>query len=82
MKQLIYLLILSTIILIACKKNNNKVLVDNTLPNTDILNAYYTDTFSIYLKTKKIDSIRIYNDGFKFLGSNQDPAFGRTDAGS
>jgi hypothetical protein len=66
MKQLIYLLILSTIILIACKKNNNKVLVDNILPDTDILNAYYTDTFSIYLKTEKIDSIRIYNDGFKF----------------
>ena len=80
MKQLIYLLILSTIILMACKKNNNRVLVDNTLPDTDILNAHYTDTFSIYLKTEKIDSIRIYNDGFKFLGSNQDPVFGRTDA--
>ncbi|MCX7728569.1 MAG: DUF4270 domain-containing protein [Bacteroidia bacterium] len=64
----------------ACKKNVNKTLVDNTLPDSDILHAMYQDTFSFILKTQKTDSIRIYNDGFKFIGSNQDPVFGRTDA--
>ncbi len=70
----------SIIILFSCKKNSNKTLIDNTLPESDIPNASYVDTFSVLLKTQKIDSIRIYNDGFKYLGSNQDPVFGRTDA--
>ncbi|GIV30035.1 MAG: hypothetical protein KatS3mg028_1101 [Bacteroidia bacterium] len=44
------------------------------------MHASYQDTFSFLLTTQKLDSIRVYNDGFKFIGSNQDPVFGRTDA--
>lgn len=71
---------LIVVVFLSCKKNNNKSLIDNTLPSSDILNAQYSDTFSIILKTQKIDSIKIFNDGYKYLGSNQDPVFGRTDA--
>jgi len=68
------------LIILSCKKNTNKVIIDNTLPENDILYARYQDTFSIILKTQRIDTVRSYNDGFKYLGSNQDPVFGRTDA--
>lgn len=68
------------ILLLACKKNKNKSIIDNVLPSQDILNAEYQDTFTILLKTQRIDSVRVYNDGFKYIGSNQDPVFGRTDA--
>lgn len=74
------ILLFVLIVLISCKKKTNTALIDNTLPDTDILHALYQDTFTFNLKTQKIDSIRIYNDGFKYLGSNQDPVFGRTDA--
>ncbi len=67
-------------VIISCKKQVNKSLIDNTLPNSDIINAQYIDTFSFFLKTERIDSVKIYNDGFKYIGSNQDPVFGRTDA--
>jgi hypothetical protein len=73
-------IILILLFLFSCKKNTNKSLKDNTLPDSDILHASYQDTFSFVLTTQKLDSIRIYNDGFKFIGSNQDPVFGRTDA--
>ncbi len=76
----IHYFILLVILFISCKKNVNKSLIDNTLPDNDILHALYQDTFSIFLKTQKIDSVQSYNDGFKYLGSNQDPVFGRTDA--
>lgn len=75
-----YFLLPILLIILSCKKNKNSYLIDNTLPATDILNTLYTDTFTVFLKTQKIDSVRIYNDGFKFIGSNQDPIFGRTDA--
>lgn len=74
------IILLGTILFLSCKKNTNKYLIDNTLPDNDILHALYQDTFSVFLKSQKIDSVRIYNDGFKYLGSNQDPVFGRTDA--
>lgn len=76
----IHYFILLVILFISCKKNVNKSLIDNTLPDNDILHALYQDTFSIFLKTQRIDSVQSYNDGFKYLGSNQDPVFGRTDA--
>lgn len=76
-----FILVLTSIFLFfSCKKNTNKSIIDNTLPDTDILHAMYQDTFSIILKTQKIDTVRTYNEGFKYLGSNQDPVFGRTDA--
>ncbi|GIV28459.1 MAG: hypothetical protein KatS3mg027_2273 [Bacteroidia bacterium] len=81
MNKVVYINIFFCILVIlsSCKKNKNKYLIDNTLPESDIPYASYVDTFSVLLKTERIDSIRIYNDGFKYLGSNQDPVFGRTD---
>lgn len=80
MIRLIYILFIASVLFVSCKKNINKYLVDNTLPDRDMLNAMYIDTFTFNLKTQKIDSIQIFNDGFKYIGSNQDPVFGRTDA--
>jgi len=52
------------------------------LPESDALNAIYSDTATIETHTiKYADDVRSYADQFKFLGSNQDPLFGRTDAG-
>jgi hypothetical protein len=35
----------------------------------------------VYMYTQKVESVRSYNDRNKYLGSNIDPIFGRTDAG-
>lgn len=80
LKQNIIFFIPLFLTFIACKKNTNKSFIDNVLPNSDIVNSMYTDTFSFFLKTQRIDSVKIYNDAFKYIGSNQDPVFGRTDA--
>ena len=68
-------------ILISCKKDHS-ILGTDVQPEIDALNTSFTDTLSIYAHTKKYDiAIASFNDGFKYLGSNQDPVFGRTDIG-
>jgi hypothetical protein len=68
------------LILNACKKDQN-ILSTNVQPASDPLTASFSDTSRIYAHTVKYDSIPSFNDRFKFLGSNQDPVFGRTDVG-
>ncbi len=63
-----------------CKKDK-KVLGTSTLPEEDALGAMFSDTSTIYTHTIPIDSIVSINDAIKFMGSNQDPVFGRTDVG-
>lgn len=45
----------------------------------DVLNAKFSDTTTMTAYTIYVDSVRSLNDATKFLGSNQDPVFGRTD---
>lgn len=49
-------------------------------PESDMLNSSFSDTATFYIHTVKYDSSRSYQDQFKYLGSNQDPVFGRTNA--
>ena len=72
--------LISFLVLFSCKKTDNP-LDTNVQPDGDIINGTFSDTASIYGYTVKYDSVRTYQDRFKFLGSNQDPVFGRTDAG-
>ncbi len=64
----------------ACKKDKNILGVDGQ-PEIDGLNASVCDTAIITAFTKKYDSIATFNDKLKYLGSNQDPTFGRMDVG-
>ncbi len=64
----------------ACKKDNSILGIDGQ-PENDGLNASFCDTAVITAFTKKYDSIATFNDKLKFLGSNQDPTFGRMDVG-
>lgn len=74
-------LLLFIVITFSCKKEND-LLSANTLPEEDLLNITFSDTSQINAHTKKYDSIiSLNNDPIKFLGSNQDPYFGRTDVG-
>lgn len=51
-------------------------------PDIDALNTSYSDTSHIFAFTKKYDiAIASFNDAYKYIGSNQDPVFGRTDVG-
>ena len=50
-------------------------------PENDGLNASVCDTAIITAFTKRYDSIISFNDRLKYLGSNQDPTFGRMDVG-
>ncbi len=68
-------------ILVSCKKDHS-ILGTDVQPEIDALNTFFTDTSTIFAFTKKYDvAIASFNDGYKYLGSNQDPIFGRTDIG-
>ncbi len=64
----------------SCKKDHSVLGVD-VQPENDGVNATYCDTAAISAFTAKYDSIGSYNDAYKYLGSNQDAVFGRTDIG-
>jgi hypothetical protein len=75
-----YFFLLSVFFFLSCKKKEDGSVKGNY---SDILGGYsvqYTDTFKIFGYTKKIDSVFSSNSSEKFLGSHQDPVFGRTDA--
>ncbi len=78
LKSLSFFIVLALPIFISCKKDNN-ILGSNVQSQEDVLNAQFSDTSQIYAHSVLIDSIASLNDNIKFLGSNQDPVFGRTD---
>lgn len=77
-RSLLPLLIIA--IVFACKKKDNPLGTD-VQPAGDALNSFFSDTAKIYFHTVGYDSARSYGDQFKYIGSNQDPVFGRTDVG-
>lgn len=81
-KLRIGLIFLCVTILFSCKKkDDDSVLGLDVQPANDLLGVTISDSASIFMHTQKIDSVRTYNDQYKFLGSTIDPVFGRTDAG-
>ncbi len=74
-------LLVAILFIVSCKqKDNTSTLGLDVQPDNDLLNITFTDTSSIYIHTQRVDSVRTYNDGIKYLGSTYDPIFGRTDA--
>ena len=78
--KLIVITIFCIITFVSCKKDHS-ILGTDVQPEGDALNASFTDTSTIFAYTKKYDAIASFNDGYKYLGSNADPIFGRTDIG-
>ena len=77
--------LLLTVIMFNCKKNKFKTGLTPSMsadvqPESDILNAVYSDSTTFQIHTIENDSARSFQDQFKYLGSNQDPVFGRTNA--
>jgi hypothetical protein len=82
-KYAFFLLLLAG--MINCKKNTFKTgnvpsMSADVQPESDLLNSTFSDTATFYIHTVGYDSSRSYQDQFKYLGSNQDPVFGRTNA--
>lgn len=77
----ILLLIVSVSILFSCKKKDeDSVLGLDVQPANDLLGITLTDSTTLSMHTQRVDSVRTYNDQYKYLGSVIDPVFGRTDA--
>jgi hypothetical protein len=75
------LIFLCVSILFSCKKkDDDSVLGLDVQPTNDLLGVTISDSASIFMHTQKVDSVRTYNDQYKYLGSTIDPVFGRTDA--
>lgn len=77
-KAIFFFLFFST--LPACKKDNSLLSTD-VQPGYDLLNAELIESQPITMYSERVDSVISYDDPFKFLGSNQDQYFGRTDIG-
>jgi hypothetical protein len=73
--------LLALLALLASCKKDHTILGTDVQPPSDAVKALFSDTATIYAHTVRYDSIPSFNDRYKFLGSNQDPFFGRTDAG-
>lgn len=79
LRILLFLLIISTAF--SCKKkNDDNVLGLDVQPVNDLVGVTITDSVSIFMHTQKAESLRTYNDRYKYLGSIQDPIFGKTEA--
>ena len=78
--KIIFCLILLIVFFSFCKKDN-RILGSDNQPTEDELNSTFCDTSRINAHTLVYDSIASLNSNYKFLGSNQDPIFGRTDVG-
>lgn len=79
LKFLKYAFVFFIAVVVACNKNNNPLGTD-VQPESDALNTEVSDTATIQFHTIKHPKTRSYQDQYKYLGSNQDPVFGRTNA--
>jgi hypothetical protein len=66
-------------ILNGCKKDH-KILGVDVQPESDSISSTFIQ-YPVIGFTQKIDSVPSFNDRHKFIGSNNDPYFGRTDIG-
>lgn len=64
----------------SCKKKAEATLGTDVQDEADGLFSIISDTATLQLHTLGYDSVRTYQDQYKYLGSNQDPVFGRTNA--
>jgi hypothetical protein len=74
------LFLLLTLVFSCKKKEDDSVLGLDVQPENDLVGVTISDTSSVYMFTQKVENLRSYNDQYKYLGSVQDPIFGRTDA--
>jgi hypothetical protein len=63
-----------------CKKDH-KILGTDVQPEDDDLNAIHISDLPVTGYTIGYDSVASFNDKYKYIGSNNDPYFGRTDMG-
>lgn len=75
------LTVIAIIGFVACKKKAEPSLGTDVQDAGDALYTVISDSSTIHMHSAKYDSIRSYQDQYKYLGSNQDPVFGRTNAG-
>jgi len=81
MNKALFLLALLTICFSSCKKKDQDSLLGlDVQPENDLLGVTITDTSRVYMHTVLGDTTRAYNGQYKYLGSVQDPVFGRSDA--
>lgn len=64
----------------SCKKDHSILGVD-VQPASDSLSADYLSDLPVTAHSVGYDSVATFNDNYKFIGSNNDPNFGRTDIG-
>jgi hypothetical protein len=76
----IIFLALLTAVLVDCKKDHS-ILGTDVQPTADELNASYITGLPVIAHTIPYDSIASYSDQYKYIGSNEDPYFGRMDLG-
>lgn len=68
-------------LLLSCKKKDTQSTLGlDVQPENDLLGITVTDSASLFMHTQRVDSVRTYNDQYKYLGSVQDPVFGQTHA--
>ncbi|MBS1637267.1 MAG: DUF4270 family protein [Bacteroidetes bacterium] len=79
-RPLLIVLFISLTLLSCKKKEKDSILGLDVQPESDLLGLTITDTSTLFLHTIPGDSVKAYGDEYKYLGCNQDPVFGRSDA--
>lgn len=76
----ITLFLFLAVVLFSCKKPSNPLGLE-VQPEYDQLQAALSEVQPVSMYTVGNDSTYAFNGSLKYLGSNQDPSFGRTDVG-
>lgn len=72
---------IGVILISSCKKEDSDSLLGlDVQPDNDLLGITVTDSTSLFMHTQLVEPVRTYNDQYKFLGSTQDPIFGKNEA--
>jgi len=68
-----------SLIVFACQKDPSEIGLNIQPPNS-VIDAFFTDSISLYGHSELVDSVRTSNTSVSLLGSYYDPIFGTTTA--
>ena len=72
---------ITILFLSSCKKQDGDSLLGLDIqPENDLLGITVTDSASLFMHTTKVEPVRSYSEQYKFLGSTQDPIFGKNES--
>ncbi|MBI9038262.1 MAG: DUF4270 domain-containing protein [Bacteroidales bacterium] len=79
LRHIVFYSMALSLIVFACQKDPSEIGLNIQPPNS-VIDAFFTDSISLYGHSELVDSVRTSNTSVSLLGSYYDPIFGTTTA--